>query len=122
MNRAENDKVIHFPVGIRRYCDMIMQVSVPVETNKITPVGPLLKSIDASGYRPKSRSWSHLTPSASGGRRREIRKGKRLDYLMNVQKNRPGWLSSRKSPLTLEEPGDVIIERARPNHEAVVLK
>ena len=90
MNRAENDKVIHFPVGTRRYRDMIMQISVPVETNKITPVGPLLKSIDASGYRPKSRSWSHLTPSASGGRRREIRKGKRLDYLMNFRETGPG--------------------------------
>lgn len=49
MNRAENDKVIHFPAGTRRYSDTIMQVSVPVETHDITQVGPLLKSIDALG-------------------------------------------------------------------------
>lgn len=39
MNSAENDKVIHFPAVTRRYSDMIMQVSVPAETNKITKSG-----------------------------------------------------------------------------------
>jgi hypothetical protein len=43
---------------------------------------------------------------------------------MNVQKNRPGIRVAvfAKIAAYLEEPGDVIIERARPDHEAVVLK
>lgn len=86
MNRAENDKVIHFPVRIRPHCDMIMQVSVPVETNKITPsrASPevhrclripaeveVLVTLDAV------RIWREAARD---------KEGKRLDYLMNVQK------------------------------------
>lgn len=125
MNRAENEKVIHFPAGTRRYSDTIMQVSMPVETHDITQVGPLLKSIDTLGIPAEVEVLVTLDAVRIW---REAVRDKEMEAarLPHERSEKPardaGGCLREKSPLTLEEPGDVIIERARQNHEAVVLK
>jgi predicted transposase YbfD/YdcC len=114
---AENDKVTLFSAVTHRDSVTIGQVSVPAETNEITQASTLLKSLDALGMPAEDEVLITLDAAHTCRETaREIKKRKQLDYLMNVKGNRPrlqAAVFAKLAPLTLEEPGDVIIERTR---------
>jgi hypothetical protein len=101
------------------------QVSLPAETNEISQASTLLKSLDTLGIPAQDEVLVTLDAAHTCRETdREIKKRKQLYYLMNVEGNRPGLQAAvfaKLAPLTLERSDDVIIERARPNQEMVVL-
>ena len=114
---AENDKVILFAAVTHRDSVTIAQAGAPAETNEITHASGLLKAIDALGIPAGDEVLVTLDAVHTGRETaREIRKRKHLDYLMNVEGNRPGLpaeVFAKLAALTLGEPDDVIIERTR---------
>jgi predicted transposase YbfD/YdcC len=114
---AGNGKVTLFSAMTHREAVTIAQVSVPAETNETTQASTLLKALDTLGI-PEENSVLVTLDAAHTCQEtaREVKKRKQLDYLMNVKGNRPGLQAAvfaKLAPLTLEEPGDIITERAR---------
>jgi hypothetical protein len=67
------------------------QVSLPAETNEITPASPSLISLDALGVPAEDEVLVTLDVAHTCRETaREIKKRKQLYYLMNVEGNRPG--------------------------------
>jgi predicted transposase YbfD/YdcC len=114
---AENDNVTLFSAVTHRDSVTIAQVSVPAETNETTQASTLLKSFDALGIPAEDEVLATLDAAHTCQETaREIKKRKQFDYLMNVKGNRSGLQAAvfaKLAPLTLEEPDDVIMERAR---------